>query len=167
MPSDEGTEPAGTGSAAGAGRGSGDGADARESILLAPGVRMALSEVSWRFSTAGGPGGQHVNTSNTRAEATFDIDAATGLPEWARARLRAAFGPTVSVAAGDTRSQARNRDLALARLAARLSSALERRPERRPTRPTRASQRRRIEAKRRRGQVKDERRRNRGGAPDD
>ena len=143
------------------------GTDGRGAIQIAPGVRVPVAEVSWRFSTAGGPGGQHVNTSNTRAEATFDIEASASLPEWARSRLLAEFGPTVSVAAGDTRSQTRNRELALLRLAERLGRALERRRARRPTRPTRASQRRRVDAKRRRGQVKDERRRSRGPSPDD
>ena len=126
-----------------------------------------MAELTWRFSTAGGPGGQHVNTSNTRAEATFDIAASPSLPEWARSRLLAELGPTVSVAAGDTRSQRRNRELALARLAERLGRALERRRSRRPTRPTRASQRRRVDAKRKRGQVKEDRRRSRGPGADD
>jgi ribosome-associated protein len=115
--------------------------------------------VEWRFSASGGPGGQHVNTSNTRAEATFDIAAATGLPEWARRRLLRRLGPTVSVAASDTRSQARNRDLALERLADRLRTALQPPPPpRRPTRPTEASQRRRLEEKRRRARLKRDRR---------
>ncbi len=139
----------------GPGPGSDDGA---ERVFLAPGVWLPVGEVTWRFSTAGGPGGQHVNTSNTRAEATFDVERSAGLPGWARERLVARLGPVVSAAAGDTRSQARNRDLALARLVARMSGALEVRRLRRPTRPTAASQRRRVDQKRRRGQLKSERR---------
>ncbi len=130
-----------------------------ERLVLAPGVSLPLSEVSWRFSTAGGPGGQHVNTSNTRAEATLDIERCSALPDWARNRLVSRLGPVVTASAGDTRSQARNRDLALSRLAARLSGALEVRRTRRPTRPTAASQRRRLEQKRRRSDLKADRRR--------
>jgi ribosome-associated protein len=133
-------------------------ADPGEGLPLAPGASLDPSEVTWRFSTAGGPGGQHVNTSNTRAEASFDVASAT-LPAWARDRIRAALGDVVTVTAGDTRSQARNRALALTRLAGRLRAALVEPTERRATRPSRASQRRRVEAKRRHGEVKRERRR--------
>ena len=128
-------------------------------LYLAPGVWLPEQEVTWRFSTAGGPGGQHVNTSNTRAEATFDIEHSPALPAWARERLVARLGPVVSVAAGDTRSQTRNRELALLRLADRLRRSLEVRRGRRPTRPTAASQRRRLEEKSRRSQLKSDRRR--------
>jgi ribosome-associated protein len=117
-----------------------------------------MRELTWRFSASGGPGGQHVNTSNTRAEVTFDVAGSPSLPVWARERLAGRLGPVVTVAASDRRSQARNRELALARLAARLAAALEVAPARRPTRPTLASQRRRVEAKRRRGAVKRDRR---------
>ncbi len=131
---------------------------ADDGIDLGRGVTLHRGDVTWRFSTAGGPGGQHVNTSNTRAEATVDVDAAD-LPEWARRRIRRQLGATVTVAAGDTRSQSRNRDLALDRLADRLREALKPPPpQRRPTRPTAASQRRRLEEKRRRARLKSERR---------
>jgi ribosome-associated protein len=131
-------------------------------IDLGRGVALDVGEVSWRFSTAGGPGGQHVNTSNTRAEATVDVATAT-LPGWARRRLLDRLGAEVTASAGDTRSQARNRDLALERLAERLRAALAPPPPpRRATRPTLASQRRRLDQKRRRAQTKNERRR-----PDD
>lgn len=123
-------------------------------IDLGRGVFLDPAEVAWRFSTAGGPGGQHVNTSNTRAEASLDV-AAAGLPAWARSRLVERAGPVVTASAGDTRSQARNRQLALDRLADRLRAALAPPPPpRRPTRPTAASRRRRLEDKRRRAQVK-------------
>lgn len=159
-------QPGGTEHPGGTGQGDGSPAAGNASLRLAPGLSVPASEVTWRFSTAGGPGGQHVNTSNTRAEATLDIAGSPTLPEWARDRLLAAFGPTLSVAAGDTRSQSRNRDLALARLGERLAGALVRRPARRATRPTRSSQRRRLEAKRRHSQIKDQRRGNRGGGDD-
>jgi ribosome-associated protein len=138
-------------------------ADRRETLTVAPGVAIPLPELTWRFSSSGGPGGQHVNTSNTRAEVSFDIAASPSLPAWARERLTARLGAVVTVAASDRRSQVRNRELALARMAARLAAALEVAPARRPTRPTLASQKRRVEAKRRRGNLKRERRG--GGRP--
>jgi ribosome-associated protein len=128
-----------------------------EDLLFGPGLTIAGSDLEWRFSTAGGPGGQHVNTSHTRAEVTLDLRIA-GLPEWAHDRLVAALGPVVSASASDTRSQARNRALALDRLARKLESALEVKRPRRPTRPSRAASRRRVEAKLRRGALKRERR---------
>jgi ribosome-associated protein len=132
---------------------------------IAAGVRIPLQELTWRFSTSSGPGGQHVNTSNTRAEVRFDAAASPSLPAWARDRLVARLGPVVVVTASDHRSQARNRAAAVARLAARLSRALETTPTRTPTRPTRASQRRRLEAKRRQSAQKRQRR-FRAGADD-
>jgi ribosome-associated protein len=137
----------------------GDGRLGRPGTLtIAPGIVIPERELTWRFSASGGPGGQHVNTSNTRAEVTFDVAGSPNLPEWARERLMNRLGPVVSVAASDRRSQARNRELALARLAARLQSALDVAPPRRPTRPTLATQKRRVEAKRRRGELKRDRR---------
>ncbi len=88
------------------------------------------------------------------------------LPDWARERLVDRLGPVVTVAASDRRSQARNRELALARLAARLAAALEVAPARRPTRPTLGAQKRRVEAKRRRGVLKRDRRGGRSGDDD-
>jgi ribosome-associated protein len=127
-------------------------------LAIAPGVHIPVAELTWRFSASSGPGGQHVNTSNTRAEVRFDVAASPSLPSWARDRLLARLGPVVTVTASDNRSQARNRAAALRRLASRLARALEVDPARTPTRPTRASQRRRVEGKRRRGARKQERR---------
>jgi ribosome-associated protein len=138
----------------------------RDTLTVAPGVVIPMRELVWRFSTSGGPGGQHVNTSNTRAEVTFDVAGSPSLPDWARERLMVRLGSAVTVAASDRRSQVRNRELALARLAARLAAALEVAPARRPTRPTFAAQKRRVEAKRRRGNLKQERR-GRGRSGDD
>lgn len=129
----------------------------REVIRLAPGVEVPLEELEWRFSASGGAGGQHVNTSNTRAEVVFDVAGSPSLPEWSRRRLLSRLGSPVSVAASDRRSQARNRVLALERLRDRLAEGLYVAPERRPSRPTAASQRRRLEEKRRRGTIKRER----------
>jgi ribosome-associated protein len=95
-----------------------------------------------------------VNTSNTRAEVRFDVAGSPSLGPRQRARLLERVGPSVRVVAADTRSQARNRDLALERLRTRLAEALRVERPRRPTAPSRAARRRRVESKRRRGDVK-------------
>jgi len=131
-----------------------------DDLVIGDGVRIPTRELEWRFSTSSGPGGQHVNTSNTRVELRFDIAASPSLPEWARQRLLTKLGPATSVTASDARSQLRNRALALERLSARLSAALHRDPPRRATRRSRAAQQRRLEAKRQRAQRKQSRQRN-------
>ena len=119
---------------------------------------IPLSELEWRFTASGGPGGQHANRSNTRAEVRFDVLASRVLGPVQRARLVARLGPVVRVVADDERSQARNRQLALERLGARLAAGLHVERARRPTAPSAASRRRRVEGKRRRGEVKRSRR---------
>jgi ribosome-associated protein len=135
-----------------------DGASASEALVVPPGVRIPQKELTWRFSTSGGPGGQHVNTSNTRSEVRFDAAGSPSLPDWARRRIVDRLGPVVTAVSSDSRSQTRNRNLALERLTARLSSALRVTPPRLETKPTKASQRRRLEAKRRQGERKRQRR---------
>jgi ribosome-associated protein len=120
---------------------------------------LPLDELSWRFSRSGGPGGQHANTSDTRVEVRFDVAGSPSLGPRQRARLLERLGPEVRVAASDERSQARNRELALRRLAERLAEALRVEAPRRPTKPTRASQRRRLDDKRRNAARKADRRR--------
>jgi ribosome-associated protein len=115
---------------------------------------IPLSELSWRFSRSGGPGGQHANTRDTRVEVRFDIAGSPSLGPRQRARLLERLGPEVRVVASDERSQARNRDLAVERLRSRLADALRVERPRRPTAPTAAARRRRVEAKRRRSEVK-------------
>ncbi len=122
-------------------------------------LSIPLSELSWRFSRSGGPGGQHANTSDTRAEVRFDVVASPSLGPRQRARLLERLGPEVRVVAADERSQARNRALALERLADRLADGLRIEAPRRATRPTKASVRRRLDAKRRQGGRKVDRRR--------
>jgi ribosome-associated protein len=131
-------------------------------LAVAAGVAIPLRELTWRFSTSGGPGGQHVNTSNTRSEVRFDAESSPSLPDWARERILERLGPVVVATASDERSQARNRAAALDRLAARLAQALEEAPPRTPTRPTTASQQRRLDSKRRQSQRKRDRRVDRG-----
>jgi ribosome-associated protein len=129
-------------------------------------VAIPLEELEWRFSGAGGPGGQHANTANTRAEVRFDVAGSPSLGPGQRARLLARLGPLVRVVASDERSQARNRALALERLAARLAEGLHVDRPRRPTRPTAGSERRRLEDKRRQGDRKQQRQQGRQGDPD-
>ena len=122
-------------------------------------LRIPLDELEWRFSASGGPGGQHANRSNTRAEVRFDIAESPSLGPRQRARLLERFGPIVRVVADAERSQLRNRALAQERLAERLAAALRVQTPRRPTRPTAGSQARRLSEKRRRGEQKRQRQR--------
>jgi ribosome-associated protein len=115
---------------------------------------IPLAELEWRFSASGGPGGQHVNTSNTRAEVRFDVANSPSLGPRQRARLLDRLGPEVRVVASDERSQTRNRELALERLAARLAAALRVERPRHATKPTYGSQQQRLAAKRRRSETK-------------
>jgi len=115
---------------------------------------VAADELEWRFTSSGGPGGQHANTSNTRVEVRFDVSASTSLGPRQRARLLARLGPVVTAVAADERSQARNRAQARERLRSRLAAGLAVERPRRPTRPSPAARQRRVEAKRRRADTK-------------
>ena len=128
-------------------------------LEIRPGVAIPLSEIELRSSRSSGPGGQHANVTASRVEAVFDVQASNSLTSAQKARIAGRLGPRVSAAAQDTRSQLRNRELALERLAGRLDGALRVRRPRVPTRPTPASKRRREEAKRRRSERKRARRR--------
>lgn len=128
-------------------------------------LRIPLSELEWRFSGSGGPGGQHANTANTRAEVRFDVAGSPSLGPRQRARLLERLGPTVRVVASDERSQARNRQLALQRLRDRLAAALQVERPRRATQPTAGARERRLRAKRRQGERK--RLRSSGSSSDD
>jgi ribosome-associated protein len=129
------------------------------SLPIRDDLSLPLAEIELRTSRSSGPGGQHANVTASRVEAVFDVPASTTLSEAQKSRICARLGPRVTAAAQDTRSQHQNRELALERLARRLASALEVRRPRTKTRPTRASQRRRIESKRRRSDIKRARRR--------
>ncbi|MCA1691094.1 MAG: aminoacyl-tRNA hydrolase [Actinobacteria bacterium] len=116
--------------------------------------QIPLDELEWRFTGSGGPGGQHANTSNTKAEVRFDVARSPSLGPRQRARLIDKLGPVVRVAAADERSQARNRDLALERLAARLADALHVERPRVATRPKRGAKESRLREKRQRSEIK-------------
>lgn len=111
-------------------------------------------ELEWRFTGSGGPGGQHANTANTKAEVRFSVESSAALGPRQRARLLEKLGPVVRVAASDRRSQAQNRALALERLRARLADALKIEPPRHETKPSRSSKVKRVEAKRKHSQLK-------------
>jgi ribosome-associated protein len=117
-------------------------------------VAIPLSEVELRVSRSSGPGGQHANVTASRVEAVFDVMASSSLSEDQKARVAARLGPRVTAVAQDTRSQARNRELALERLVAALREALRVERKRVPTKPSAAARARRLEQKRRRGTVK-------------
>jgi ribosome-associated protein len=127
------------------------------------------AELSWRFSRSSGPGGQHVNTSDSAAELSFDLVRSMALPQAYKERaVQRLAGRLVdgvlTIRAEEHRSQLRNREAAKVRLSVLLSDATAPPPKtRRPTKPSRRVQARRIEGKRRRGQIK----RGRSGRFDD
>jgi ribosome-associated protein len=126
----------------------------RESIRVTRSVSIDPGEIELRTSRSSGPGGQHANRTETRVEAVFDVEASPSLTTAQKRRVVARAGRVVRAVAQDERSQARNRDVAVERLVAKLADAL-RVPRRRiPTRPTEASGERRLADKRRRAEVK-------------
>jgi ribosome-associated protein len=122
-------------------------------------LTIPLGEVTLRTSRSSGPGGQHANVTSSRVEAVFDVLGSSSLSGEQRERILARAGPRVVAVAQDARSQARNRELALRRLAERLRRALAVARRRRATAPTAASRVRRLEAKRLAARRKTERRR--------
>jgi ribosome-associated protein len=118
-------------------------------LVVRPGVAVPLSEIVLRTSRSSGPGGQHANVTASRVEAVFDVAESNALTDAQKRRVTEKLGARVTAVAQDERSQARNRELAVERLGARLAEALTERRPRRPTAPTPAARRRRLEAKRR------------------
>jgi ribosome-associated protein len=112
------------------------------------------SEIELRASRSSGPGGQHANVTASRIEAVFEIEASQSLSEEQKRRLRARFGPRVTAISQDARSQARNRETALARLRERVEEALRPRKPRRATKASRGARERRLQAKRKRSEIK-------------
>ena len=128
-------------------------------LRVGRGVEIPLSEIELRASRSSGPGGQHANVTASRIEAVFDVASSPSLSEEQRRRVMARVGPRLTAVAQDSRSQSRNRELALERLRGRLAAALAVPRSRRATKPSRASRQRRVESKRRRGEIKRARRR--------
>ncbi|HEX3487979.1 MAG TPA: alternative ribosome rescue aminoacyl-tRNA hydrolase ArfB [Streptosporangiaceae bacterium] len=124
------------------------------------GITIPPDELSWRFSRSPGPGGQSVNTTDSRAELSFSVADSTALPPVLKERALAALegrltGGVLTVTANEQRSQLRNREAAAARMSALLTEATGPPPRpRRPTRPTRGSTERRLAEKQRRSQTK-------------
>jgi len=129
-------------------------------LVIRGAVSIPEEELRWRFSRSSGPGGQHVNKTETAAELSFDLAGTRALPAIWKARALERLGRklvdgTLTVRAAEHRSQRRNRDAAREKLAALLAAATAPPPKpRRPTRPTRGSKERRLAGKRRRGEVK-------------
>jgi ribosome-associated protein len=123
-------------------------------LPIRDGLGIPMTEITVRASRSSGPGGQHANVTASRIEASFDIVASTALSPAQKERAMAKLGPRVTAVAQDARSQSRNRELALQRLAGRLAHALEVPRARTKTRPTPSSRRRRLDEKRRRGETK-------------
>jgi ribosome-associated protein len=130
-----------------------------EELRINRGLALPLAEVELRASRSSGPGGQHANVTASRVEAVFEVERSQALDEAQRARLLERLGPVVTAVAQDARGQARNRELALRRLAQKLAAGLRVQRKRRPTRPTRASKQRRLDQKQRTAKKKRERRR--------
>jgi ribosome-associated protein len=124
------------------------------------GITIPPDELSWRFSRSPGPGGQSVNTTDSRVELSFSVADSTALPPVLKERALAALegrltGGVLTVTANEERSQLRNREAAAARMSALLTEATGPPPRpRRPTRPTRASTERRLAEKQRRSRTK-------------
>jgi ribosome-associated protein len=130
-----------------------------EELRIDERLSIPLGEIELRASRSSGPGGQHANVTASRVEAVFDVRASGALDEAQRARLLERTGPLVTAVAQDARGQARNRELALERLAEKIAAGLVVPRRRRPTRPGRAARQRRLEGKRRVGERKQARRR--------
>jgi ribosome-associated protein len=126
----------------------------RESIRVTRSVLLPLAEIDLRFSRSSGPGGQHAQKSETRVEASFDVEASQALTDVQKRRVIAKGGPVLRAVAQDERSQWRNRELAVERIVEQLRAALKVERKRVPTKPTAAARQRRLEEKRRRGETK-------------
>lgn len=127
-------------------------------VRVTSSLSIPLSELQFRFTPSGGPGGQHANKVNTRVELRFDIAGSPSLGPRQRSRLLEKLGPEVRVVADDERSQGRNRQLAVTRFAERMAAALHIDKPRRPTRPSKGAKERRLSAKRQQSERKRARR---------
>jgi ribosome-associated protein len=127
---------------------------ADDPIRITRSVSIPRDEVDFRYSRSSGPGGQHAQKSDTRVEAVFDVESSLALSDAQKRRVFAKAGPVLRAVAQDERSQWRNRELALERLAESLREALHVERPRRPTKPTRSAVEKRLEQKRHRSETK-------------
>jgi ribosome-associated protein len=130
-----------------------------DELRINAGLSIPLAEIELRTSRSSGPGGQHANVTASRVEAVFDVESSGTLDDSQRRLLRAKWGATVTAVAQDARGQARNRELALERLAEKIAAGLVVPRRRRATKPSRAARKRRLEGKRQVGERKRARRR--------
>jgi ribosome-associated protein len=130
-----------------------------EELKIDERLSIPLGEIELRASRSSGPGGQHANVTASRVEAVFDVRASVTLDDSQRALLLERAGQVITAVAQEARGQARNRELALERLAEKIAAGLVVPRRRRRTRPTRAAGERRLEQKRRAGERKRTRRR--------
>jgi ribosome-associated protein len=129
-------------------------------LEVVPGFTIPAAELVWKFSRSSGPGGQHVNTSDSRVQLTWSVIDSLVVGDDERAALMERFSGSVTVTVSEQRSQLRNREIALENLATLLRDALAPPPPpRRPTRPTRGSARRHLAAKKQRSEIKQRRQR--------
>jgi ribosome-associated protein len=128
-------------------------------LTIDAGLSIPLAEIELRTSRSSGPGGQHANVTASRVDAVFDVRASAALDEAQRQRLVERAGAVITAVAQESRGQARNRELALERLAEKIAAGLVVPRRRRPTKPGRAVRRRRLERKRQVGERKRQRRR--------
>jgi len=135
-----------------------DGGTGPEVVRVTSSLRIPVSELQFKFSASGGPGGQNANKVATRVELRFDVAGSPSLGPYQRSRLLDRLGPEVRVVADDERSQFRNRQLATERLRERLAAALQVEKARRPTRPSKGAKERRLAEKRRLSERKRSRR---------
>ena len=137
--------------------------DGHNFLVITPDLSLPLSELEYRASRSGGPGGQHVNTSSTRVEISWDIAASPSLTSAQRLQLLERLGPRLDSAgqlrlvSSSTRSQLRNKEDVTARLQQMVADALAVRKKRKATKPSRAAKAARLEAKRRRAATKRQR----------
>ena len=134
-------------------------------LEVSPALTIPAAELGWRFSRSSGPGGQHVNTSDSRVELSWNIAGSAVLSDGQRAMLvsrldRRLISGVITVTASERRSQLRNREIALEKLAELVAEGLApEAPHRRPTKPTRGSDRRRLASKQQRSATKRQRQR--------
>lgn len=127
---------------------------AAESIRINASLTIPDSELEWKFSASGGPGGQHANKASTRVDLVWPIVTSDCVTEAQRAKLTAQFGDAVRISVDAERSQLRNRQIARERLAERIARALQPVAKRRKTKPSRRAKQRRLDEKKRTGEIK-------------
>ena len=126
-------------------------------LFIKPGLRIPVSEIVWNFNPSGGPGGQHANKANTRVEAELTITHLTEIDEHTKDLIVEKIGESLRVVEDSTRSQNRNRKKALQRMEKTLIDAVQIEKKRKPTKPSRSSNERRLQVKKRRSKLKAER----------